>query len=66
MDEKYRLIVAEIKELVARLDNRELGSSELKRKRDRNTIFFHRHARIRSMRSGIMGVQYNGRWETKP
>ncbi|KAK8675790.1 hypothetical protein V6N13_033853 [Hibiscus sabdariffa] len=29
VDEKNRLIVAEIKELVARLDNKELGSSEL-------------------------------------
>ncbi|KAK8675807.1 hypothetical protein V6N13_033870 [Hibiscus sabdariffa] len=49
MDEKYRLIVAEIKELVARLDNRELGSSELKRKRSKNRV-----------REGILGSKIQG------
>ncbi|KAK8636399.1 hypothetical protein V6N13_124145 [Hibiscus sabdariffa] len=95
VNEKYRSIVAEIEELDTRLNNGELGSSELKRKRelysqlwavarlresvwrqksravwlaegDRNTNFFHRQARIRMVRNGIRGIQYNGRWETEP
>ncbi|KAK8656048.1 hypothetical protein V6N13_108607 [Hibiscus sabdariffa] len=95
VNEKYRIIAAEIEELDTRLNNDELGSSELKCKRelysqfwvvsrlreyvwrqnsraiwlaegDRNTIFFHRQARIRMLGNGIMGIPYNGRWETSP
>ncbi|KAK8562615.1 hypothetical protein V6N13_018804 [Hibiscus sabdariffa] len=87
--------VAEIEELDTRLNNGELGSSELKHKRklysqlwsvsrlqksvwrqksravwlaegDRNTDYFHRQARIRMVRNGVMGIQYNRRWETSP
>ncbi|KAK8644733.1 hypothetical protein V6N13_124033 [Hibiscus sabdariffa] len=34
-------------------------------KGDRNTNFFHRQARIRIVRNGIRGTQYNWRWETE-
>ncbi|KAL4376986.1 hypothetical protein GQ457_02G030260 [Hibiscus cannabinus] len=33
---------------------------------DRKMNFFHRQARIRLVSNGILGIQYNGRWENKP
>ncbi|KAK8521578.1 hypothetical protein V6N12_031472 [Hibiscus sabdariffa] len=57
VNEKYQILVAEIEELDTRLNIGEMGSSELNRKREQ--------ARIRIVRNGIRGTQYNWRWETE-
>ncbi|KAK8568798.1 hypothetical protein V6N12_007338 [Hibiscus sabdariffa] len=53
----YRELVEEIEQLDARLNGGRFGWL----RRDKNTKFFHRQARIRMVRNGIMGIQYNGR-----
>ncbi|KAK8594016.1 hypothetical protein V6N12_046087 [Hibiscus sabdariffa] len=56
IDAQYQEIVGEIEVLDARLNSDELGSNDLQHKRDKNTQFFHRQARIKLVRNGILGL----------